>query len=67
MLMNVLNPSSIQMCRRSSVLTIIGNQVCPTSWSVTPCMPPTLVRDPQNTIMGYSMPPSGPLTLVMCE
>ena len=69
----VFRPSSIQVHWRSSLLMIIGNQLCPTSWMITPIRP-CLVRalqvpsfsgrGPLKQIMGYSMPPTGPFTLM---
>src|SRR5580704_11258160 len=63
-LMNVLNPSSIHGYLRSLLPTIIGNQVCPNSWLVTPHKLPPSASDEQNTIPGYSIPFTFPATLV---
>ena len=62
--MNVLNPSSIHAYSRSLLPTIIGNHWCPSSCVVTPKSPRVLRRLAQNTIIGYSMPATGPLTLI---
>src|ERR1035437_163025 len=63
-LMNVLNPSSIHGYLRSLEPTIIGNQLWPNSWLVTPHKPPALLFHEQKTIPGYSIPPTTPATLV---
>ncbi len=63
-LMKVLKPSSIQAYLRSLLPTIIGNQLWPNSWSVTPHRLAPLLSLEQNTIPGYSMPPTMPATLV---
>ena len=62
--MKLLNPSSIHPYSRSLLPTIIGNQVWPNSWSVTLYSPWTSVRFRQKTIIGYSIPPSIPFTLL---
>src|SRR5471030_1413333 len=64
LLMNVLNPSSIQAYLRSFEPTIIGNQLCPNSWFVTSHKAPPWLSNPQKTIPGYSIPPTLPATLV---
>ncbi len=65
-------PSSIHVHLRSSLATIIGNQLWPTSWTVTPMSerssagvyePSGAGRAPQKAIIGYSMPNTGPCTL----
>ena len=67
-----MSPSSIQVHFRSSVATIIGNQLCPTSWMETEATvysscfvttPSARGRPPQKAIIGYSMPNTGPFTL----
>ena len=62
--MNVLNPSSIHAYSRSFEPTIIGNHWWPSSCVVTPNKPRPPERSPQNTIIGYSMPATGPATLI---
>ena len=62
--MKVLNPSSIHAYSRSLDPTTIGNHSWPSSWVVTPNKPRSAARRPQNTIIGYSMPPTGPATLI---
>ena len=62
--MKVLKPSSIHACRRSSVFTTIGNQLWPNSCVVTPHSPRGSVRPPQYDTIGYSIPPTIPLTFV---
>src|SRR5438093_8727234 len=64
LLIKVLNPSSIQAYLRSLLPTTIGNHVCPNSWSVTPHKPEPVSEKPQNTMPGYSIPPTIPATLV---
>ena len=64
MLMKLLKPSSIQAYSRSFDPTIIGNHPWPSSWVVTPNRPRSPARYEQNTIMGYSIPPTGPPTLI---
>jgi hypothetical protein len=67
-----LIPSSIHVHLRSSEATIIGNQLCPTSWMVTEMraraspgetLPSGRGRAPQKAIIGYSIPKTGPCTL----
>jgi len=62
--MKLLNPSSIQGYSRSFDPTTIGNHWWPSSWVVTPNKPRSPARCPQNTIIGYSIPPTGPATLI---
>ena len=64
MLMKVLNPSSIQAYNRSFDPTIMGNHSWPSSCVVTPNRARSPARCPQNTIIGYSIPPTGPATLI---
>src|ERR1700733_11319698 len=64
LLIKVLKPSSIQAYLRSLEPTTIGNQLCPNSWLVTSHKAPDWLSDPQNTIPGYSIPPTIPDTLV---
>src|SRR3978361_1883341 len=61
---NVLKPSSIHIYLRSFEPTIIGNQLCPNSWLVTSHSSPVCDFQPQNTIPGYSIPPTVPATFV---
>src|ERR1700744_1645713 len=63
-LIKVLKPSSIQPYNRSFEPTIIGNQVWPNSWSFTPQRLAFCALYPQNTIPGYSIPPTIPATAV---
>ena len=67
-----MSPSSIHVHFRSSLATIIGNQLWPTSWIVTPMSERSVAgvyapsgpgRAPQNAIIGYSIPNTGPWTL----
>src|SRR5262249_41398439 len=62
--MNVLYPSSCPAYSRPFDPTIIGNHWWPSSWVVTPYRPRPPERSPQNTIIGYSIPPTGPATLI---
>src|SRR5882757_7355044 len=48
-LINVLKPSSIQGYLRSLEPTIMGNQLWPNSWEVTPHKPPFFEPAEQNT------------------
>src|SRR5665213_109330 len=61
---NVLKPSSIQPKRRSSLPTIIGNQLWPISCAVTQYSSFPLSVIPSNTIPGYSIPPAMPASLM---
>src|SRR5207247_4261760 len=62
--MKLLKPSSIQAYNRSLEPTIIGNHSWPSSWVVTPNRLRSPARCPQKTIIGYSMPPTGPPMLM---
>ncbi len=53
-----LNPSSIQPYHVSLPLTVIGHHWWPVSWSAGPSF--------DMTNIGYSMPLSGPSTIVCC-
>src|SRR5579871_3037325 len=62
-LIKVLNPSSIHAYFLSLDPTIIGNHVWPNSWLVTPYRSNFEAFAEQNTMPGYSMPPTIPATL----
>src|SRR5215510_819047 len=63
----VFKPSSIQAYRRSFEPTIIGNHWCPCSWSsVENTDGEFSAAYPTMTNMGYSMPATGPATVVAC-
>src|SRR5438445_9990325 len=62
-LIKVLKPSSIHGYFLSLLPTIIGNQLCPNSCDVTPHKPLLFALYPQNTMPGYSIPPTIPATL----
>ncbi len=53
-----LNPSSMKPYHVSFTPTIMGHHWCPVSWSAAPTL------DMMNP--GYSIPPSGPSTIVIC-
>ena len=62
--MNVLNPSSIHAYSLSFEPTIMGNHSWPNSCVVRLNRRRPPVRSPQNTSIGYSIPPTGPATLI---
>ena len=64
--MKVLNPSSIQAWRRSLLPTIIGNHSWPCSCAMVPKTSCSLPPPCTMTNIGYSIPPTGPATLVAC-
>ncbi len=54
-----LNPSSMKPYQVSFTPTIMGHHWWPVSWSEAP--------RPASMYIGYSMPPSGPCTTVICD
>src|SRR5690625_4746226 len=55
-LKNIFKPSSNHPCKRSLLPTIIGNQLCPNSWSVTPHKDSPPRSYLQKLTEGYSIP-----------
>src|ERR1700733_12982534 len=60
MSMKVLNPSSMNACRRSFDPTIIGNQLCPNSCAVSQKKSLPFNVKPSKTTPGYSIPDVNP-------